>query len=204
MTGPASPRGSPIAFRTATSGDATAVAALHADSWRRHYRGSYPDEFLDGPVEDDRRRVWQARLADPDADSVTIVAAAAAAMVGFVHVVLDDDPVWGALVDNLHVRHDHQGTGTGTALLGAAAAVVVDRRPSSGLFLWVLERNIDAQAFYSARGATFEGTRTATSPGGGEALVARRCVWPDPRVLTGRAAPVVGGERVAGGATDGG
>jgi hypothetical protein len=33
-------------LRTATSADAVAVAALHADSWRRHYRGVYRDEYL--------------------------------------------------------------------------------------------------------------------------------------------------------------
>jgi hypothetical protein len=28
---------------------------LHADSWRRHYRGAYADAFLDGDVLADRR-----------------------------------------------------------------------------------------------------------------------------------------------------
>lgn len=185
------------AFRPATAGDAAAVAALHADSWRRHYRGSYPDSYLDGPVVENRLAVWTERLSAPAGTTVTVVAeqpppagsppAGAPALVGFAHVVLDEDPLWGALVDNLHVRHDRQGTGIGTLLLSRAAAEVMARRPGSGLFLWVLERNIDAQSFYRARGALFEGAKRTRSPGGGDELVALRCAWPDPRVLVGAA-----------------
>jgi hypothetical protein len=32
-------------------------------------------------------------------------------LVGFVHVVFDDDPRWGALIDNLHVRYAQARTG---------------------------------------------------------------------------------------------
>ena len=32
-----------IQYRLARGSDAPAVAALHADSWRRHYRGAYSD-----------------------------------------------------------------------------------------------------------------------------------------------------------------
>src|SRR2546430_14764213 len=52
-------------YRAAGAADADAVAALHADSWRRHYRGAYSDGFLDGDVLADRRAGWAARLAGP-------------------------------------------------------------------------------------------------------------------------------------------
>ena len=169
-------------FRRAGPADAASVAALHADSWRRHYRGSYPDDYLDGPVFEERLAVWSERLSGPDGHGVTIVADDGGSLVGFVHLVLDADPEWGALVDNLHVRHDQQGSGFGTALLALAAAEVVACRPSSGLYLWVLEANMAAQAFYRARGARFEGTLVRASPAGNP-LVALRCAWPDPSVL---------------------
>ncbi len=35
-----------LRFRLASPADAKAVADLHADSWRRHYRGAYSDAFL--------------------------------------------------------------------------------------------------------------------------------------------------------------
>ena len=39
-----------LQFRFGDRRDANAIAALHADSWRRHYRGAYSDAFLDGDV----------------------------------------------------------------------------------------------------------------------------------------------------------
>jgi hypothetical protein len=37
-----------VSFRAAGRDDARAVAELHADSWRRHYREAYSDAFLAG------------------------------------------------------------------------------------------------------------------------------------------------------------
>ena len=93
-------------YRPATEHDIEAIAALHADSWRRHYRGAFSDEYLDGDVLDDRRAVWTGRLTAPDNADHTVVAEAGGTIIGFAHTILDDDPVDGALVDNLHVAHE--------------------------------------------------------------------------------------------------
>src|SRR5213592_3783401 len=61
-------------FRLAGPADAEAVANLHADSWRRHYRGAYSDAFLDGDVVADRLAVWTERLREPDPRRCTILA----------------------------------------------------------------------------------------------------------------------------------
>ena len=37
-------------FRRAEARDADRIAQLHAESWRRTYRGMMRDEFLDGDV----------------------------------------------------------------------------------------------------------------------------------------------------------
>lgn len=47
-----------LRLRLANPSDAETIAALHADSWRRHYRGAYSDAFLDGDVISDRLAVW--------------------------------------------------------------------------------------------------------------------------------------------------
>ncbi|GIF48581.1 hypothetical protein Afe04nite_31200 [Asanoa ferruginea] len=52
------------------------MAALHAASWRRYYRGAYADAYLDGDIDADRLAVWTARLAATDPRRVTIVAEA--------------------------------------------------------------------------------------------------------------------------------
>jgi ribosomal protein S18 acetylase RimI-like enzyme len=169
-------------YRRATPHDAVAVAALHADSWRRHYRGVWSDAYLDGDVHADRLAVWTATLTHPAPDHHTIVAEDDGVLVGFAHTVLDDDGTWGALLDNLHVAYSMKRSGIGTKLMAETAQAVIEHAPASGLFLWVLEQNAAARAFYEARGGACAGRGTAYPPGGG-AVPTLRISWPDPSVL---------------------
>jgi GNAT superfamily N-acetyltransferase len=158
-------RDTTVRVRLADADDVAPIASLHADSWRRHYRGAYADSFLDGDVVADRRAVWSARLA-ATLGSRTLVADANGRVVGFIHVVFDHDPRWGSLVDNLHVTSDQHRTGIGTELLSRAARAVVERARTNQLYLWVLEQNTAAQHFYRARGATPVETAAVSPPGG--------------------------------------
>jgi GNAT superfamily N-acetyltransferase len=194
-------------LRPAGAGDAPAIARLHAESWRRHYRGAYADAFLDGDVLADRLAVWHQRLSTPDPQRVTVVAENDGAVIGFAHAVVDEDPAWGALLDNVHVAHDHKRLGIGTLLMAASARVAVERARLPRLYLWVLEANVAAQAFYRARGGTPVERRPVPPPGGvpgrltGDPL-AIRYVWPEPTVLVAQAEGISGGmgraERVGG------
>ena len=182
---------SAVSFRAAVGADADSVAALHADSWRRHYRGAYADAFLDGDVLADRRTIWSRLLAAPGSDRITIVAEADAEIIGFVHVALDDDERWGSLVDNLHVTDARRRHGIGSALLTRAAQAVAERGTTGSMYLWVLEQNTAAQAFYAAHGGRSADRAFARSPGGvpgrlnGRPLKLR-FVWPDARDLVRR------------------
>lgn len=179
-----------VTFRVAGPDDAEAVADLHADSWRKHYRGAYSDAFLDGDVFADRNVVWTQRLATSTGTTETQLAEMDDQLVGFVHTVLDADPTWGALLDNLHVLSTQHRQGIGAALMARSAAFVRANRPGSGLYLWVLEQNVRAQRFYEAQGGQSADSKAVASPGG----VARRLhgephciryVWPDPTVSAG-------------------
>jgi ribosomal protein S18 acetylase RimI-like enzyme len=172
-------------FRAATEADVEGVAALHADSWQRHYRGIYPDAFLDHEVVDDRHRTWAVRLTTPLPNRHTVVAEHDGVIVGFVCTFLDDDPKWGALVDNLHVTYGLKRHGIGTLLMAESARTVVEHTPGRGLFLWVLEENTPAQAFYQARGGTCVERAAEEGPGGGS-IIGLRYAWPDPSVLLTR------------------
>ena len=108
-----------------------AIAHLHADSWRRNYRGAFSDAYLDGDLVAERLSVWSDRLRPPHAGTFTIVAehpdpgtahARCQPVVGLAHTILGDDPAWGALLDNLHVSHAQQGRGIGTRLMAETAA----------------------------------------------------------------------------------
>jgi GNAT superfamily N-acetyltransferase len=174
-------------FRLARADDAEALAALHAESWRRHYRGAYSDAFLDGDVMADRLAVWRARLRTRKEGSCTILAEDDG-LVGFAHTVLEEHPRWGALLDNMHVVAARKRQGIGTRLLALTAEAVIERRRGSGLYLWVLEQNTDARAFYEARGGRCAGRELASPPGGiahriSGAPAKLRFAWRDPAVL---------------------
>ena len=173
-------------YGEASAQDVEAIAALHADSWRRHYRGAYSDSFLDNEVFADRLETWTDRLHQPDrSNECTIIADCDGAVVGFAHTILNEDREWGALLDNLHVRHDLKGRGIGTRLMAETARALIKRAPSSGLYLWVLEGNKAAQAFYQARGGKCVGSKTSQAPGG-DTIVGFRYVWLDASVLLTR------------------
>jgi ribosomal protein S18 acetylase RimI-like enzyme len=177
-----------LQFREAGPGDARAVAGLHADSWRHHYRGAYSDSFLDGDVARYLLTTWTERLSPLDPRARTIVGELGGDVVAFAHTRLGEDATWGALLDNLHVSYELKRLGIGTRLLALTAQAVLDSSPASGLYLWVLEQNVAAQAFYAAQGGAYVERRPVSPPGGDPsrlngAPMALRYAWPDPATL---------------------
>jgi GNAT superfamily N-acetyltransferase len=178
----------PVRYRPAQPTDAEAIAALHADSWRRHYRGTYADAFLDGDVLDDRRTWWTNQLLEPRSDHYTVVAQTRDGVVGFGHTVLGADEMWGALLDNLHVTTSLHSRGIGTHIM-AMTADELREHGDKRLFLWVLEQNVAAQRFYGARGGACV-ERAPVSPPGGRpdrlvgAPTKLRYAWADAAILT--------------------
>jgi GNAT superfamily N-acetyltransferase len=167
-------------LRLASPDDANRVANLHADSWRRHYRGAYSDAYLDGDVYSDRLALWLERLARPDGKAFTVVAMDQDELLGFAHTIPAHDATYGALLDNLHVTSDRMRRGLGGTLMRETAAVLKRRNISTGLYLWVLEQNLNAQAFYVAQGGECMGREIlGPFPGGGKAP-ALRYYWANP------------------------
>jgi ribosomal protein S18 acetylase RimI-like enzyme len=130
-------------------------------------------------------------LGEPDPRRCTILAERDGGLVGFAYTFFDDEPRWGALLDNLHVADRHKRRGIASRLLASTAEAVIERPERTGLYLWVLEQNVDAQAFYQARGGRYVGRDLASPPG---AIAGRltgspaklRYAWPDPAALIGR------------------
>ena len=176
-------------FRVASAADAEAVAHLHADSWRRHYRGAYADTFLDGDVLEDRLATWKGRLREREPLRCTLLAEDGG-LVGFANTYLREDARWGSLLDNLHVAATHQRRGIGSRLLSLTAEAIVERSGGTerGLYLWVLEQNARARAFYEALGASLVAGERVTEPGGVPgrlqgAPLKLRYAWADAAVL---------------------
>jgi ribosomal protein S18 acetylase RimI-like enzyme len=127
----------------------------------------------------DRTSAWTERLVTPQSGTITIVAELASTVVGLAHMVFDEDPTWGALLDNLHVTHELKGRGVGTRLLSHSAHSLITRTPAASLYLWVLAQNTAAQAFYAARGGQCV-ERRSRNPEPGDSL---RIFWADPSRL---------------------
>lgn len=62
-----------ITYREATADDAEQIAQLHSLSWQQNYRGIWRDEFLNGPVLENRREVWQKRLSQLTPNQYVII-----------------------------------------------------------------------------------------------------------------------------------
>jgi ribosomal protein S18 acetylase RimI-like enzyme len=172
-----------LSVRHATAEDIDAVARLHSDSWRHSYRGIYADALLDGDAVADRLAVWGERLGRASPDHFTLLAELAGAIVGFSHIVLDGDPTFGAVVQNIHVAPSLKRSGIGSRLLVEAARALLDSRRSSGLCVWVREDNAPAQAFYEARGGAPAGRKLGGPFADGGRAPVLRYAWPDAATL---------------------
>jgi GNAT superfamily N-acetyltransferase len=103
-------------------------------------------------------------------------------LVGFACLQLDDDPVFGSLLDNLHVASHVQGSGIGKLLMKECAQRIADKSNSQRMYLWVYEANENARRVYERLGAEhFETVEKPTEDG----IPAQVCryVWPDATVL---------------------
>lgn len=170
-----------VEYRRASHDDAPAVARLHAENWRRAYRGNFRDEYLDGDVFSERQRVWDARLGQPPPKQYVCVAVEGASVVGFVCTFGSHDREWGSFIDNLHVRADMQRGGIGASLMREAGAWLSSASPNEPVYLFVWERN-PARALYERLGGLVSDIVEKENPGGG---VGRyfRIVWERPHQL---------------------
>jgi GNAT superfamily N-acetyltransferase len=175
-----------MTVRPATSSDCHAIAALHAVSWRSTYRNILSDDYLDHHVVDDRRDLWEARFTKFDSRqhhvAVALGGESGSEVVGFVCVLLDEEPEYGALLDNLHVSPTHHGGGIGRRLMASAAHWVQAMQPDWPMHLWVYEQNLKTVAFYRSAGGVSVDHRVIMTPAGNRAVVLR-FEWRDTAAL---------------------
>ena len=142
-----------VALVLAGPEDARAIAALHVASWRTAYKGLVPDQFLAGPVVEDRNAAWEARMSVPDETRLVLKAVSGDdTIVGFTCVLRDAEPAWGPLLDNLHVAPELKGRRIGARLLHASRAWSSEVAPGQPMHLWVIEGNTQARHFYDREG----------------------------------------------------
>lgn len=169
-------------IRPALAADAAVLGELHAANWRLAYRGALSDAFLDTDVVSNRREFWQARLAQPAPGQQVFLCGNHETASGFCCVFADHDPALGAFLNNLHVMAAVQRRGQGRALLHAAATACLASEPDRGMFLFVLQGNLAAQAFYTRFGARITGSEEWDAPGGGR-IPLFKMHWPSLQAL---------------------
>lgn len=167
-----------IKLRPAQPADYPAIAALHADSWRRTYRGIYSDTFLDHDLDRNRSALWQGRLSAPAANQHVTLAVEQEKLIGFACLYLDDDPAFGALLDNIHVSASFQKSGIGRLLMTNCVHLVAEKATVKTLYLWVFEANQNAINAYERLGGTRVETVLKINEDGSEARICRY-VWND-------------------------
>jgi len=144
---------SPISLIPATDQDAESIARLQAQSWRNTYRGMLPDEYLDRHVVPDRLQYWPMRFAKFASDRTLVLKAVGdGTLLGFVCVLLDEEPRWGARLDNLQVSPEARGTVAGAAVFQAACDWIARVSPGTAMHLWCVEANQVARRFYDRQG----------------------------------------------------
>jgi GNAT superfamily N-acetyltransferase len=143
-----------ITLREAQFSDHTAIAKLHADNWRQHYRGILSEHYLDIEVEKDRLDTWYERLRSPAENQFITLAMQDDTIVGFCCIFLNDDLVFGSLVDNFHVTPNHQRSGIGKMLMKESAKLIRDKSNSGKMYLWVFEANKNARIVYERLGGS--------------------------------------------------
>lgn len=141
-----------VSIRMAVFEDFAAIARFHADSWSKHYRGILSDAYLDSDNYAERGEVWRKRSIDPLPNQLTIVAYIGDRLVGFCCALIEEDAVFGTLIDNLHVAPDQQGQGLGRKLLAEVHRHLSDRSASKRVYLWVYEQNHRARQAYQGLG----------------------------------------------------
>jgi GNAT superfamily N-acetyltransferase len=166
-----------MTIRHAVSSDAARIANLHARSWQTAYRGILREDFLQGPVIENRLQLWRERLCGNFSQSQFIfVSEHGGEIQGFACAFLDADPQWGTLLDNLHVEPEQKGRGLGVQLMAVVAQTVIREGLSSTLHLWVYEQNFQARGFYERLGGSPADSIAELAPDGGR-VNAVRYAW---------------------------
>lgn len=155
-----------IAIRRATVDDAGGIAVVHVTAWREAYAGRMPAAFLASLNVSRRTAGWTRILERGETDA--FVAERDGEIVGWATAGpgRDDDAPRDRELEGIYLFASAYGSGAGQRLLDTA----IGEAPA---YLWVMDGNGRAEAFYRRNGFTRDGA-TMTHPAGDATILAVR------------------------------
>ena len=155
-----------VTVRRATVDDARGIAEVHVTAWREAYAGRMPADFLASLDVDRRAAGWSRILERGETDA--FVAVRDGTIVGWATAGRgrDDDAPRDRELEGIYLLASAYGSGAGQQLLDAAVG-------DAPAYLWVMDGNGRAEAFYRRNGFTRDGA-TMTHPAGDATVLAVR------------------------------
>ncbi|AEG44825.1 GNAT family N-acetyltransferase [Isoptericola variabilis] len=153
-----------VVIRSATPGDAPAIARVHVASWKQAHAGILPPEYLDTLGPESRLEEWTRILSE--GRGTTIVAEADGRMLGFASwgPSRDEDAEPGDLeLYAIYLDPEAWGRGVARDLMRTVLADVSDGTPMS---LWVPATSERARHFYRRHGFHPDGIERIDEVGG--------------------------------------
>ena len=144
------------------SDDRRSVSHIYEESWKYAYRGIVPQSYLDNLSEGS----WVKALDSPDWSSLVLIdeEGQLAGTSSFCRSRFPTYPDDGEII-SIYLLPQAMGRGWGAALLKRAMEELA-KRGFDRVFLWVLEENTHARAFYARMGFENSGTYMDSEIGG--------------------------------------
>jgi GNAT superfamily N-acetyltransferase len=144
-------RAQAVTVRRSRVEDSAGIAHVHVRAWQEAYVETLPAERLDELDEESRALTWAQIIQDDSTD--VFVAEREGRVVGWATTsVRHADAPADRELEGIYVLAQEYGKGTGQALLDAAIS-------DQAAFLWMLDRNPRAEAFYTRNGFIRDGGR---------------------------------------------
>lgn len=153
--------------RAARTDDAYGIAVVHVRSWQAAYRGLMPQQVLDDLSIAQRQEGWERILADPERLTRTLVVEHGGEIVGWAGYgdARDADAPGTGELWGIYAHPDAWSTGVGGLLIDAVEQALRAEGHEQA-YLWVLDGNERASAFYERHGWHADGgTCTEERPG---------------------------------------
>ncbi len=149
-------------IREMVRADAPLVAAVQLQAWREAYATIMPASYLDGLDATRMTDGWRSALTDADPADRNLLAVdvdGRVVAIGSSGSARDDDAPSGYELRMLNLLAEAYGTGLADRLM---TELVGER----GAYLWVIEQNLRARAFYLRHGFIADGATVVHEPSG--------------------------------------